>query len=141
MRKIRNLLLSLVLLLAIIAGVGYAERRLGEGTGGEGEFTLLENVEKAVSDVFRRDKTVKEAVTSVEEYYYQHSEEELKPVYRELFNRIMNDEDSANLNESVDADGFWKAYYAVQAISSGDFLAWLQRTDQGIGHHRKNCGI
>ncbi len=127
MRKIRNLLLSLVLLLAIIAGVGYAERRLGEGTGGEGEFTLLENVEKAVSDVFRRD-TVKEAVTSVEEYYYQHLEEELKPVYRELFNRIMNDEDSANLNESVDADGFWKAYYAVQADHPEIF--WLGSSAQ-----------
>lgn len=54
-------------------------------------------------------------VSSAEEYYYEHLPEELHEVYRELYVRIMRNEDSGDLFSSVSVDDFWKTYYSVLA--------------------------
>ncbi len=53
--------------------------------------------------------------SSVEEYYYDHLPEELHEAYREIYVRIMRNEDSGNLMAHVSVDDFWKTYYAVLA--------------------------
>lgn len=50
-----------------------------------------------------------------EEYYYDHLPEHLREAYRELYVRIMRNEDSGNLLANVSVDDFWTAYYAVLA--------------------------
>lgn len=51
----------------------------------------------------------------VEEYYYEHLPENLHEAYRELYVRIMRNEDSGNLMAKVSVDDFWRTYYAVLA--------------------------
>lgn len=51
----------------------------------------------------------------IEEYYFNQIPSEMNEIYRELYERIKNYEDSADLYASVDADTFWDAYYAVLA--------------------------
>lgn len=50
-----------------------------------------------------------------EEYYYQNLPEHLKEAYRELYVRIMRNEDSGNLMSGVSVEEFWQTYYAVLA--------------------------
>ena len=52
---------------------------------------------------------------NVEEYYFNQIPSELNEIYRELYERIRDYEDEAELYASVDADSFWTAYYAVLA--------------------------
>lgn len=51
----------------------------------------------------------------IEEYYFNQIPSELNEIYRELYERLKNYEDSADLYASVTTDNFWKAYYAVLA--------------------------
>lgn len=51
----------------------------------------------------------------IEEYYFNQIPSELNEIYRELYERIKNYEDSADLYASVSTDNFWIAYYAVLA--------------------------
>ena len=51
----------------------------------------------------------------IEEYYFNQIPSEMNEIYRELYERIKNYEDSADLYASVDAETFWDAYYAVMA--------------------------
>ena len=51
----------------------------------------------------------------IEEYYFNQIPSELNEIYRELYERIKNYEDSADLYASVSTDNFWTAYYAVLA--------------------------
>lgn len=53
--------------------------------------------------------------STVEEYYYDHLPKELQETYRELYVKIMNNEDSGNVLSSVSVDDFWKTYYSVLA--------------------------
>ena len=50
-----------------------------------------------------------------EEYYYKYLPEHQKEAYRELYVKLMRNEDSGNLMASVTVDEFWKTYYAVLA--------------------------
>lgn len=54
-------------------------------------------------------------VNQVEEYYYQHLPEHLHEAYRELYVRIMRNEDEGNLMSGVSVEEFWRTYYAVLA--------------------------
>lgn len=51
----------------------------------------------------------------IEEYYFNQIPSEMNEIYRELYERIKNYEDSADLYASVDTETFWDAYYAVMA--------------------------
>lgn len=51
----------------------------------------------------------------IEEYYFNQIPSELNEIYRELYERIRNYEDSAELYASVSTEDFWNAYYAVLA--------------------------
>lgn len=51
----------------------------------------------------------------IEEYYFNQIPSELNEIYRELYERIRNYEDSAELYAQVPTDDFWTAYYAVLA--------------------------
>lgn len=51
----------------------------------------------------------------IEEYYFNQVPSSLNEIYRELYDRIKNYEDSAELYASVTTDDFWTAYYAVLA--------------------------
>lgn len=51
----------------------------------------------------------------IEEYYFNQIPSELNEIYRELYERIRNYEDSAELYASVSTEDFWTAYYAVLA--------------------------
>lgn len=51
----------------------------------------------------------------IEEYYFNQIPSEMNEIYRELYERIRNYEDSADLYASVDTETFWDAYYAVTA--------------------------
>lgn len=53
--------------------------------------------------------------SAVEEYYYAHLPEKLQETYRELYVKIMCNEDSGNVLSSISVDDFWKTYYAVLA--------------------------
>ena len=52
---------------------------------------------------------------SVEEYYYSHLPENLREAYREIYVKLMRNEDKANMMASVTIDEFWQVYYAVLA--------------------------
>ena len=51
----------------------------------------------------------------IEEYYFNQIPSELNEIYRELYERLKNYEDSADLYASVSAKDFWTAYYSVLA--------------------------
>ena len=51
----------------------------------------------------------------IEEYYFNQIPSEMNEIYRELYERIRDYEDSADLYASVDTATFWDAYYAVLA--------------------------
>lgn len=50
-----------------------------------------------------------------EEYYYNHLPESLHEAYREIYVRLMRNEDSADFLSAATVDEFWRAYYAVLA--------------------------
>lgn len=52
---------------------------------------------------------------NIEEYYFNQIPSELNEIYRELYERLKNYEDSADLYASVSAEDFWTAYYSVLA--------------------------
>lgn len=49
----------------------------------------------------------------IEEYYFNNIPSELNEIYRELYSRIKNYEDSSELYARVPTEQFWTAYYAV----------------------------
>ena len=49
----------------------------------------------------------------IEEYYFNQIPSEENEIYRELYERIKNYEDSAQLYAQVPTEQFWDAYYAV----------------------------
>ena len=51
----------------------------------------------------------------VEEYWFNQIPSELNEVYRELYSRLSNYEDSADLYAGVPTETFWKVYHAVLA--------------------------
>ncbi|MDO4475352.1 MAG: transglutaminase domain-containing protein [Lachnospiraceae bacterium] len=51
----------------------------------------------------------------IEEYYFNQIPSELNEIYRELYERIRDGEDEAQLYAQVPIDDFWTAYYAVMA--------------------------
>lgn len=51
----------------------------------------------------------------IEEYYFNQVPSSFNEIYRELYDRIKNYEDSAELYASVTTEDFWTAYYAVLA--------------------------
>ena len=51
----------------------------------------------------------------IEEYYFDHLDSSYNEIYRELYSRLSNREDSGDLYAQVSADDFWKAYFAVLA--------------------------
>ena len=51
----------------------------------------------------------------IEEYYFIQLPSYLNQIYRELYTRIRDGEDSATLLSSVTTEDFWTAYYAVLA--------------------------
>ena len=51
----------------------------------------------------------------IEEYYFNQIPSELNEIYRELFERIRNGEDEAQLYATVPTEQFWTAYYSVLA--------------------------
>ncbi len=51
----------------------------------------------------------------IEEYYFNQIPSELNEIYRELYERIRDGEDSADLYAVVPLENFWTAYYSVLA--------------------------
>ncbi len=51
----------------------------------------------------------------IEEYYFNQIPSELNEIYRELYERIRDGEDSADLYATVPLEDFWTAYYSVLA--------------------------
>lgn len=51
----------------------------------------------------------------IEEYYFNGIPSEENEIYRELYERLKNGEDSATLYAQVPTEAFWDAYYAVLA--------------------------
>ena len=51
----------------------------------------------------------------IEEYYFNQIPSNLNEIYRELYERLKNYEDSAELYAAVSTEDFWTAYYAVLA--------------------------
>lgn len=85
-----------------LTGCGLAERAV-YGFSGEG----VEHWENVAAE---------NGITSrVEEYYYNNLPEGLHEIYREMYVHIMMNEDSGDIMSKVNADDFWKAYYAVLA--------------------------
>ena len=64
----------------------------------------------------------------VEEYYFDHLDSHYNEIYRELYSRLSNGEDSGNLYAQVSADDFWKAYYAV--LADHPELFWIGSSAQ-----------
>ncbi|MCI6867591.1 MAG: hypothetical protein MR871_06515, partial [Lachnospiraceae bacterium] len=85
-----------------LTGCGLAERAV-YGFSGEG----VEHWENVAAE---------NGITSkAEEYYYNNLPEGLHEIYREMYVHIMMNEDSGDIMSKVNADDFWKAYYAVLA--------------------------
>ncbi len=51
----------------------------------------------------------------IEEYYFNSIPSSQNEIYRELYSRLANREDKAELYAAVSADEFWSAYYSVMA--------------------------
>ena len=64
----------------------------------------------------------------VEEYWFNQIPSEMNETYRELYERLVNNEDEANMYARMDADNFWKVYYAVLADHPEIF--WLGEVDE-----------
>lgn len=64
----------------------------------------------------------------IEEFYFNQIPSELNEIYRELYERLKNYEDSADLYATVGIDDFWTAYYAVLADHPEFF--WVGNTAQ-----------
>ena len=101
--KIRNLLLTAVLagLSVCAAGCGTLEAAAVKAGVAESPYYQLGDTWWDHGDI--------------EEYYFNQIPSELNEIYRELYDRIKNYEDSAQLYASVSEDQFWTAYYAVLA--------------------------
>ena len=85
-----------------LTGCGLAERAV-YGFSGEG----VEHWENVAAE---------NGITSkAEEYYYNNLPEGLHEIYREMYVHIMMNEDSGDIMSKVNADDFWKAYYAILA--------------------------
>lgn len=65
---------------------------------------------------------------TAEEYYYDNISEELHEAYREIYVRLMRNEDSGEFLSSVSAQDFWTAYYAVLADHPEIF--WIDMSAQ-----------
>ena len=64
----------------------------------------------------------------VEEYWFNQIPSELNETYRELYARLTNYEDAADMYARMDVDNFWKVYYAVLADHPEIF--WLGDVDE-----------
>lgn len=90
-----------VLLGGVVSGCRVAERIQYQWAGGEAyweECAVTEGIE-----------------ANTEEYYYEHLQEELHEVYREIYVHLMKNEDSGSVLSKVRTSEFWQAYYAVLA--------------------------
>jgi len=64
----------------------------------------------------------------VEEYYFNTLPSKYNEIYRELYSRLSNREDSAALYAAVTSDDFWRAYYAV--LADHPELFWIGSSAQ-----------
>ncbi len=64
----------------------------------------------------------------IEEYYFNNLPSSYNEIYRELYSRLSNREDSAELYARVSVDDFWKAYYAV--LADHPELFWIGSSAQ-----------
>ena len=85
-----------------LTGCGLAERAV-YGFSGEG----VEHWENVAAE--------NGIMSKAEEYYYNNLPEGLHEIYREMYVHIMMNEDSGDIMSKVNADDFWKAYYAILA--------------------------
>ena len=102
-KKIRGTVLTMGLLLAVfcLCGCGTMERAAVKTGLKESPYYQLGDTWWDHGDI--------------EEYYFNQVPSSLNEIYRELYDRIKNYEDSAELYASVSTDDFWTAYYAVLA--------------------------
>ena len=102
-KKIRGIVLTMGLLLAVfcLCGCGTMERAAIKTGLKESPYYQLGDTWWDHGDI--------------EEYYFNQVPSSLNEIYRELYDRIKNYEDSAELYASVSTDDFWTAYYAVLA--------------------------
>lgn len=66
----------------------------------------------------------------IEEYYFDHLDSSYNEIYRELYSRLSNREDSGDLYAQVSADDFWKAYFAV--LADHPELFWVGSSAQTV---------
>lgn len=64
----------------------------------------------------------------IEEYYFDTLDSSCNEIYRELYSRLSNREDSGDLYAKVDEDTFWKAYYSV--LADHPELFWIGSSAQ-----------
>lgn len=121
----RKFLLKLVALCALLALVVLA----ASGIGG---CSIVERVkyELTGADISTWENAAVESgiVSETEEYHYDHLPQTLQEVYREMYVRIMRNEDSGDVLSPVGVDDFWKAYYAV--LSDHPEIFWIGTSAQ-----------
>lgn len=66
--------------------------------------------------------------TLTEEYYYENLPEDLREAYREMYVRIMRNEDSAEIYSEITTEDFWKVYYGILADHPEIF--WIGKSVQ-----------
>ena len=100
----RRLLLVLLVCFGIIclSGCSVVERARYEMSGGGEEHWENQAQESGIT-------------SGVEEYYYDHLPEQLHEAYREIYVRIMQNQDSGDFMTKISVDDFWRVYYAVLA--------------------------
>lgn len=67
-------------------------------------------------------------VPAAEEYHYGQISEELREAYREIYVRIMRNEDKGDVFSSIGVDDFWNTYYAV--LSDHPEIFWIGASAQ-----------
>lgn len=94
--------------------------------------SIVERVkyELAGADIGTWDQEAAESgiVSQTEEYHYNHLQESLRETYREMYVRMMKNEDSGDVLSAVGVDDFWKAYYAV--LSDHPEIFWIGTSAQ-----------
>lgn len=64
----------------------------------------------------------------IEEYFFDHLDSSYNEIYRELYSRLSQGEDQGDLYAQVDAEDFWKAYFAV--LADHPELFWIGASAQ-----------
>lgn len=76
----------------------------------------------------------------IEEYYFNQIPSELNEIYRELYERLTNYEDSASLYAVVSTEDFWTAYYAVLADHPEIFWVGTSAQAEQVAYSGKVVG-